>query len=175
MTSPEPSRAARAPSTIRPVIAADMPGLKAIIDAVGLFPSEMLDEMMAAYFKGGPGCADFWLTDVDGGYVTIAYDAPERMTSGTWNLYLIAVDPRHQSQGRGAAMMAYVEHVLAQRGERVLLVETSGLPEFERTRAFYRRIGYAEEARIRDLYKAGEDKVILRKALSSPRPSSAGA
>ena len=66
-------------------------------------------------------------------------------------------------------MMAFVENTLAMRGERVLLVETSALPEFERTRAFYRRIGYTEEARIRDFYKAGEDKVIFRKALSAVR------
>jgi len=146
-----------------------MPALKAIIDAVGLFPSEMLDDMMAAYFMAQSECTDFWLTDDDGSLITIAYCAPERMTSGTWNLYLIAVDPRHQSKGRGAAMMAYVENALSKRGERVLLVETSALPEFERTRSFYRRIGYNEEARIRDFYKAGEDKVIFRKALNDVR------
>ncbi len=155
--------------TIRPVTRGDVPGLKALIDANGLFPSEMLDDMMASYFRGEPGREDSWLTDDDGGHITIAYYAPERMTSGTWNLYLIAVDPRCQSQGRGAAMMAYVERALAERGERILLVETSGLPEFERTRAFYRRIGYAEEGRIRDFYKQGEDKVIFRKALSTEK------
>ena len=45
------------------------------------------------------------------------------------------------------------------------LVETSGLPEFERARAFYRKCGYEEEARIREFYNAGEDKIVFRKAL----------
>ena len=55
----------------------------------------------------------------------------------------------------------------------MLLLETSGLPEFARTRAFYRTNGYDEEARIREFYAAGEDKVVFRKALvaTPTRPS----
>ena len=90
------------------------------------------------------------------------------MTSGTWNLYLIAVHPEHQGRGVGAALVRHIEHALAERGERVLLVETSGLPEFERTRAFYLANGYDEEARIREFYAAGEDKVVFRKVLTAP-------
>lgn len=52
------------------------------------------------------------------------------------------------------------------RAGRLLLVETSALPAFEGTRAFYRRLGYEEEARIRGFYAAGEDKVVYRKALA---------
>ena len=62
---------------------------------------------------------------------------------------------------------------MTERGERVLLVETSGLPGFERTRAFYRKLGYDEEARIRDFYQAGEDKVVFRKALAPASPKQA--
>jgi ribosomal protein S18 acetylase RimI-like enzyme len=61
--------------------------------------------------------------------------------------------------------MAHAEADLEARGGRVLLVETSGLEKFARTRAFYRFIGYDEEARIREFYAAGEDKVVFRKAL----------
>ena len=64
-------------------------------------------------------------------------------------------------------MLRYVEQTLTARGERLLLVETSGLANFERTRAFYRKCGYDEEARIRDFYKAGDDKVVYRKALTA--------
>jgi ribosomal protein S18 acetylase RimI-like enzyme len=58
--------------------------------------------------------------------------------------------------------------MLAARGVRLLLVETSGLPAFEGTRGFYRARGYAEEARIRDFYQAGEDKIVFRKLLALP-------
>lgn len=151
---------------IRPATLGDVPALKTIIDAVGLFPSEMLDEMMADYFSH-PESNDFWLTDESNGEpVGVAYYAPERLTEGTWNLYLIAIDPDQQSKGRGKAIMTHVEQALSNKGERLLLVETSGRPEFEYQRAFYRRCGYHEEARIRDFYTAGDDKVVFRKLLT---------
>lgn len=152
---------------IRPIEPRDMPALKAVIDANGLFPSEMLDDMAAGFLGGGADGA-FWLTADDGGPVAVAYCAPERMTQGTWNLLLIAVLPARQGQGIGAALTRRVEDSAAARGGRLLLVETSGLPGFARTRAFYRSLGYDEEARIREFYAAGEDKVVFRKALGRP-------
>ncbi|MBC8050955.1 MAG: GNAT family N-acetyltransferase [Chitinophagales bacterium] len=150
---------------IRPVARDDMPALKGVIDANGLFPSSMLDDMMASYFCGEHS-PEFWLTYDDGEPIAIVYCAPERMTNGTWNLLLIAVHPDRQGHGLGAIIMRHVEQNLAERGDRVLLVETSALPSFERTRTFYRKIGYNEEARIRDFYQAGEDKINFRKALA---------
>lgn len=146
----------------------DLPALKATIDANSLFPSDMLDDMIADYFDNKDG-ADFWLTYEDTKPVAISYCAPERMTKGTWNLYLIAVHPDYQRKGLGTAMMHYIEQMLTARGERVLLVETSGLANFEGTRLFYRKCGYEEEARIREFYQTGEDKIIFRKSLKDTK------
>jgi len=87
------------------------------------------------------------------------------MTEGTWNRYLIAVHPDVQGTGVGTAMLHHIEQLLATRGERVLLVETSGLDSFARTRQFYLKANYEQEARIRDFYQAGEDKIVFRKAM----------
>ena len=149
----------------RPLVVGDVAGLKGLIDATGLFPSDMLDTMLAPYFEPGGQSQDHWLTEDT--LVSVAYCAPERMTEGTWNLLLIAVHPDFQGQGRGTALLRQVEAMLAARGERLLLVETSGLAEFELTRSFYRRTGYREEARIRDFYQAGEDKIVFVKALQA--------
>ena len=70
------------PTTIRPTLRRDLPALKAMIDANGLFPSEMLDDMVSSFFTGGAG-AEQWLTVDDGGPVAVAYYVPERMTQGT--------------------------------------------------------------------------------------------
>lgn len=156
--------------TIRRAVPDDLPALKALIDTVDLFPSDTLDDMMADYFTN-PDTRDCWLTDDDNGLVSVAYYAPERLTDGTWNLYLIAIQADRQGQGRGATMMRYVENDLRARGERLLLVETSGLPDFGYQRAFYQRCGYTEEARIRDFYKAGEDKVVFWKLLTDRQAS----
>ena len=153
---------------IRPTTPADTAAILALAVASGLFPPDGIDELagvLASHFDGSLGVDHAWLTDDDGGPVGVAYFAPERMTSGTWNLHMIAIHPDRQGRGRGAALVRHVEGLLAGRGERLLLVDTSGLPEFDRVRAFYRRCGYAEEARVRDFYKSGDDKVTFRKAL----------
>lgn len=47
-------------------------------------------------------------------------------------------------------MLRRVEEDLRARAQRLSLVETSALPQYARTRAFYVECGYEEEARIRD-------------------------
>ena len=150
---------------IRPIMPGDLPALKAVIDSTELFPSELLDGMTAGFFDKGDS-TDFWITyEEHGSPLAVAYFAPERLTSGTYNLYLIAVHADHQGKEIGKTLLEYVEGFLKERGERILLVETSGLPSFERTRAYYRKNGYTEEARIREFYTAGEDKVVFWKSL----------
>lgn len=154
---------------IRPLKADDLPAVKAIIDACELFPSEMLDEMVAAFFGEEP-CQEFWLVfdppEAEGMPVAVAYCAQERMTEGTWNQLLIAVHPEHQGQGIGTQLMQATEGVLREHKQNLLLVETSGTDAFERTRAFYRGAGYEEEARLRDYYAPGDDKIVFRKTLA---------
>ena len=154
------------PIEIRPIATEDLPALKAVIEASELFPSEMLDEMMSDYFANDES-KDIWLTStVADRPVAISYCAPEKMTEGTWNLYLIAVHPDNRGKGIGTAMVQHIEQMLSVRGERILLVETSGLEDFAKTRSFYQRCGYEEEARIREFYQAGEDKIVFRKSLA---------
>jgi GNAT superfamily N-acetyltransferase len=150
---------------IHPIVASDVDELKHVIDRTGLFPSEMLDHMIAPYLAGNAD-QELWLTSIEGAPVAILYCVPERMTEGTWNMLLIAVDPAGQGLGIGGAIVGSAEAMLSERGARLLLVETSGLPEFEATRRFYSRRGFVEEARIPDFYQRGEDKVVFSKALS---------
>ncbi|MBA4063604.1 MAG: GNAT family N-acetyltransferase [Isosphaera sp.] len=159
------------PAVIRPTTPDDTAAILALAVATGLAPPDATDELrdvLASHFAGTLGRDHTWVTDDDGGPVGVAYFAPERLTEGTWNLYMIAVRPDLQGRGRGAALLRHAEETLAARGERLLLVDTSGLPEFERTRAFYRKCGYDEEARVREFWKAGDDKVVFRKALAAP-------
>lgn len=152
--------------SVRPTTPEDLPAIKKILDATELFPSELLDEMAAGALAGGE-CEERWLSaDGGNGPLGFAYYVPERMTEGTWNLLAIAVDPGHQGRGVGAALVGRIERDLRDRGQRVLLVETSGLREFERARAFYRANDFDEEARIRDFHASGDDKVVFWKAVA---------
>lgn len=146
----------------------DTIALIALAASSGLFDPNQTDDfaqMLDKHFSDKDETQDIWLTDYDNEPVGIAYIAPERMTEGTWNLYLIAVHPDRQKQGRGKALLSYVEQMLIKRGERILLVETAGTDDFEYVREFYRQNGYEEEARIREFYTAGVDKIVFRKAL----------
>ncbi|MCJ8280082.1 MAG: GNAT family N-acetyltransferase [Rivularia sp. ALOHA_DT_140] len=153
---------------IRPAKPDDTETIMNLAQAIGLFEGEELEElggMLGGYFEDSLGEGHSWVVCDDGGVVGVAYFAPEQYADGVYNLYFIAVHPKYQGKGYGSTIINHVEKTLTENGDRLLLVETSGLPNFEMTRKFYRKQGYEEEARIRDYYKAGDDKIIFRKAL----------
>jgi ribosomal protein S18 acetylase RimI-like enzyme len=142
----------------------DLSAVSSIVDNTGLFPSEMLADMAEPFLSETE--PHIWLTacEVDD-VLGFAYCEPERMTDGTYNLLAIAVDPERQSGGIGQLIVTAVEQAVCDLGARVLLVETSSLPEYERTRSFYDQLGYGREAVIREFYAEGEDKIVFWKHL----------
>jgi ribosomal protein S18 acetylase RimI-like enzyme len=149
---------------VRPLVRGDLTRVAYLVEANAMFPSEMLEDMTAAYFAGERD-VQRWIVADTGTVAGVAYTVPEPLTEGTWNTLCICVDPEAHGQGVGMALMQHIEDELRAQGARVLLVETSGTPGFERTRRFYDMLGYTREARIRDYYTAGDDKIIFRKAL----------
>jgi ribosomal protein S18 acetylase RimI-like enzyme len=121
-----------------------------LADATGLFPPDgiVFLRQLLADSLGKPEPIDpFWLTDEDDGPVGVAYCEPERLAEGTWNLQLIAIHPDRQGQGRGTQLLRAVEQAS--------------------TRTFYEKYGFEAEARIRDFYAQGDDKVVFRKVLAA--------
>ena len=155
---------------IREATREDTEPLISLCKTIGLFqPNELeeLSSMLSAYFEDSLNGQHRWLTDEkDGELIGVVYYAEETFADGVFNLLLIGVHRDHQKQGRGTELLRHVEQELKSKGERILIIETSGLEKFEGTRAFYRKNGYDEEARIREFYNVGEDKIIFRKALN---------
>jgi ribosomal protein S18 acetylase RimI-like enzyme len=150
---------------VRPSTANDVSALADIANATELFPGEMLPELIDSFLSGG-GCQDLWLTCESAGLVEgFCYSVPEKLTDGTWNMLALAVHPAFQGTGAGSALVRHLERELLARGQRVLIADTSGTPAFERTRRFYRKNDYIEEARIRDFWAAGNDKIVFWKRL----------
>jgi ribosomal protein S18 acetylase RimI-like enzyme len=135
-----------------------------IAQEAGLFPAEMLDDMIAGYLnRTSP---DLWLVAKAGEEpVGFAFAAPEKLTDATWNLLAIAVQSDQRGSGIGANLVREVETQLSVSGGRVLFVETLGTSEYMRARNFYVALGFAEEARIRDYYEDGGDKIVYWKRL----------
>lgn len=150
---------------IRPLNAHDIPALQVVLNETGLFPAELLPELVGGFLSDQQS-DDIWLTCEDSGRaIGFCYAAPEPLTEGTWNMRAIAVLPSRQQTGVGAALVKALEAKLIALGQRILIVDTSGAVAFDRTRQFYRNNHYVEEARIRDFWASGDDKVIFWKAL----------
>ena len=88
---------------------------------------------------------------------------PTPATTGTYDMYWIAVHPDFQGRGIAQALDEYAMDFVRQRKGYLLIAETSGQPSYERTRAFYRKQHYEEVARIKDYYKPGDDLIVFGK------------
>jgi ribosomal protein S18 acetylase RimI-like enzyme len=152
---------------VRPTKTEDLPALQMVLDETGVFPSDMLPQMIKGFLTD-EHAPDLWMTssDPNGTAVGFCYVVPEEFADGTWNMLAIAVHPEQQGSGYGAALVEAVEEVLREKRQRVLLVDTSSHDDFTRTREFYRKNGYAEEARIRDFWAEGDDKITFWKRLT---------
>ena len=103
----------------------------------------------------------------DGRIVGYVYHAPEEMTDRTWHLWWIAVDSAVQGRGLGSKLLAFAEQDIRDHDGRLLLVETATLPEYEPTRRFYLKHGYALTATIADFYADGDGMAIFAKRVGS--------
>jgi ribosomal protein S18 acetylase RimI-like enzyme len=88
---------------------------------------------------------------------------PTPATTGTYDMYWIAVDPEFQGQGIAQELDAYAVRFVKEHGGYLLIAETSSQPSYERTRAFYIKQHYEVLAQIRDYYKPDDDLVIFGK------------
>ena len=150
---------------IRAVSRADIDKLKKVVDSSELFPSEYLDEMISDYFNNSD-TEEIWFTYIENKIPTaIGYCVPEKLTEGTYNLLAIGVLKESQGKGIASEMMKHIELVLKKRGGRILIVETSSDDAQIAARNFYKKIGYTEEAVIRDFWKEGEHKIVFWKKL----------
>ena len=126
----------------------------------------MVDTMMSDYFArnrtAGHVCV---LEEDDGEPLAVAYYEPATATDRTWYLTMIGVRSDLQGQRHGGLLMQHVEADLRDQEQRLLLVETSGVASFEKTRAFYVKCGYEREARVRNYYEPGDDMILFAKAL----------
>lgn len=123
----------------------DIPSLITLAKATGLFEPqeiEVFGDMLSEQLTENSESEDRWIVDDDNGIKGAAYYAPETFAQGVWNLYFIGVHPAEQGKGCGSALLHYVEQTLKRQGDRILLIETSSLSSFEKTRAFYLKNDY---------------------------------
>ncbi len=90
---------------------------------------------------------------------------PTPCTDGTWDIYWEAVTRDQRGEGIGTALTKAAEAAIRKARGRLIIIETSSTPIYEKTRRFYLGRGYEIVGRVPDFYAPGDDKLILQKHL----------
>jgi ribosomal protein S18 acetylase RimI-like enzyme len=154
---------------IRPMTAADKPAVMNTLRALPEFtPEEVVvaEEVIDSYLEKSLG-SGYHILVAEAASSVMGYVCygPTPMTEGTWDMYWLAVDARKQGQGIGRALMAFAEDRIRESDGRLIIIETSGRPQYEKTRHFHESQGYTEVSRIADFYAPGDDKLFFEKRL----------
>lgn len=149
----------------------DREGLDRLVRSVELFSDEEQDvamEVIDAYLEN-PG-KDYHALGAftpRGSLLGYACYGPTPCTTGTWDLYWIAVSGESRGRGTGTLLMEEIERRLVEQHARLVLIETSSRADYTPTRAFYERRGYEVAARVQDFYAPGDDRVIFARNFHS--------
>lgn len=88
---------------------------------------------------------------------------PTPLTSGTWDIYWMAVHTAAQRLRVGRELMSFAEEIIRQNKGRLCLIETSSRPDYEAARRFYSAMGYQVEGVVQGFYSPGDNKVLFAK------------
>jgi ribosomal protein S18 acetylase RimI-like enzyme len=157
-------------SIIRPAEEQDREAILRISSAVGVFTEEevaTVDELLQAHlYDPEQEDYDFFVASDDQNRVLgFVCFGPTALTEGVFDLYWIAVDKSLHNRGVGRSLLEWTEEHLRAAGGRLLVVETSGTPEYAPTRRFYERLGYDGHLAVPDFYRPGDDLIIYSKHL----------
>jgi len=153
---------------IRPITKQDRQSVLEVIHSTGMFTkeeeqvaSEVIDVCLTK-----SGQQDYVVVVIENEQGAIAgymCYGPTPMTEGVVDLYWMAVHPGKHRQGYGKALIQWLEKDVREKQGRLIVIETSSRDKYATTRNFYQRLGYLENARIRDFYRPGDDLLIYCK------------
>jgi ribosomal protein S18 acetylase RimI-like enzyme len=152
---------------IRNMTHKDKKGIMQILkDTPEFTPAEVVlaDEVIDSYLFNPANSGYFTLVaEIDSKTAGYVCYGPTPITEGTWDIYWIAVDHNIQGQGIGRKLMEEAEDKIKEANGRLIIVETSSKPGYEKTNLFYQRLGYTIACRIKDFYLIGDDKITYEK------------
>lgn len=157
------------------VTAADTAEVTRLVKATGFFSPaevEVAVELVQERRLKGESCGyHFLLAEREPGALAgYGCFGPTPCTQSSFGLYWIVVHPDAQGRGLGRRLMALCEERIAGLSGTRVYAETSSRPQYHPTRCFYERCGYRLEARLKDFYAPGDDKLIYCKVLEKIQP-----
>lgn len=160
-------------TTIRPIQPSDREPIRQILHETGVFTQEEVDVAIelidTTLHNSQQKDYEIYTAVGDGGEIAGYFCVgPTPVTTGTYDLYWIAVKPSWHGHGIGKELLRFAESLILPRGARLLIAHTSSQPRYDSTNAFYLRTNFLEAARIKDYYKIGDDLIIYCKYLITP-------
>lgn len=149
------------------MVAADKPIVMRILQATPEFKHHEIvvaEEVIDDYLSNPSGSGYFGLVaeveSVIKGYITFG---PTPLTQGTWDIYWMAVVRETQRMGIGKALLDAAEGQILKAKGRLVLIETSSSPEYDKARGFYSAQGYVTACQINDFYSPGDSLIVFQK------------
>lgn len=154
---------------IRPMTGADKTSIVKTLRALPEFTSDevvVAEEVIDSYLQNSVSSGyHIFVAEADSSVAGYVCYGPTPLTKDTWDMYWLAVDAKRQGQGIGRTLMAFAEARIRENQGRLIIIETSGRPQYDKTRRFHQSQGYGVVGRIADFYAPGDDKVFLEKRL----------
>ncbi len=151
---------------IRELVPDDRKDLLQILKNTGVFKDyeiNVADEVIQDSLKPAADYFSFCAVNGENRAVGFVCCGPTPCTSGTYDLYWIAVDLVYQGKGIGKQLLQQAESFVLEKGARLMLIETSSTAEYDNTRYFYLKSGYRQIAVVPEYYRPGDDKIIYGK------------
>jgi ribosomal protein S18 acetylase RimI-like enzyme len=153
---------------LRPLRDTDAKKIQEVLEGVKAFTPEEISVATSLVDEALRGIAPYrFLVAADQHDTVLGYicygQAP--MTSGTWDIYWIAVSKGFQRRRIGALLLRGAEEDIRSERGRLILIETSTKPSYRSTRKFYQGMGYRVSAKIDKFYSERDDKLIYSKYL----------
>lgn len=123
---------------------------------------ELVEEALA---EGKESGYSFLFVEVDGKTVAYSCFGLIPCTKSSYDLYWIVVHHDFRSNGIGKKLLELTEQAAREMGGSGMYAETSSQQLYEPTRRFYLANSYMEEAKLKDFYNLGDDKLVYSKRL----------
>jgi len=152
-------------------VESDINRVREIVESTGFFydhETEIAVELVSERLAQGESSGYFFVfAETDG--ITVAYSCfgPIPMSGTSFDLYWIVTHNDFRGKGIGQSLLAETCKEAVKMGCQIIIAETSGLPHYAPTRAFYEKNNFILEARLKDFYAIGDDKLFYTKKIGA--------
>ena len=153
--------------TVRPIQTSDVTMIRTMVQETGVFRESEVDVAVELADSASKRKDDYQALVACHNDEVVGYSCfgPTPGTDRTFDLYWMVVSSYSHRKGVGTALLATTEEQIRHLFGRLLVAETSGRPEYEPARNFYKRHGFRYEGRIPYFYADHDDKMFYVKTL----------